>query len=105
MISRVPRVMFRVGQSTQKLKPVGDDLLPYRRLVELQKQMIEMANQHEHAKRACHGLRARMALEIVARQRARQSPIYRFRQTVSAVSKLVSGLAGSAAQFNPFRST
>ena len=97
--------MFRVGESTQKLKPVGDDLLPYRRLVELQKQMIEMANQHEHAKRACLGLRERMALEIVARQRARQSPIHRLRQSASAVSKLVSGLAGSAAQFNPFRST
>jgi hypothetical protein len=97
--------MFQVGESTQKVKPVGDDLLPYRRLVELQKQMIEMANQHEHAKRACHGLRERMALEIVARQLARQSPIHRLRQSASAVSKLVSGWAGSAAQFNPFRST
>ena len=98
-------VMFRVGESTQKMKPVGDDLLPYRRLVELQKQMIEMANQHEHAKRACHGLGERMALEIVARQRARRSPIYRLRQSAAAVSKLVAGLAGSATQFNPFRST
>ncbi len=97
--------MLRAGESTQKLKPIGNDLLPYRRLVELQKQMIEMANQHEHAKRACHGLRERMALEIVARQRARQSPIHRLRQSASAVSKLVSNLAGSAAQFNLFRST
>ncbi len=105
MIQRVQRAMLGAGESTQKMKPVGDELLPYRRLVELQKQMIEMANQHEHAKRACHGLREQMALEIIARQRARQSPIHRLRQSASTVSKLVADLAGSAAQFNPFRST
>lgn len=97
--------MFRVGQTRQKTKPVGDDLLPYRRLVELQKQMIEMANQHEQAKRACHGLREQMALEMTARQRARQSRLHRLRHAASGVFKLVSGLAGNAAQFNPFRST
>jgi len=33
------------------MKKVADDLAPYRRLVELQKQMIELAQQHEQSKR------------------------------------------------------
>ena len=97
--------MFRVGQTTQQTKPVGDDLLPYRRLVELQKQMIEMAHQHKQAKCACHGLREQMALEITARQRARQSRLHRLRYSASGLFRGLSSLALGAAQFNPLRST
>ena len=98
-------MMFGAGHTTREPKSVGDDLLPYRRLVELQKQMIEMAHQHEQAKRACLGLREQMGLEIIARQRARQGPIYRFRQFASGLYPRRSGAALSAAPLNPVRST
>jgi len=39
----------------------AEDLEPYRRLVELQKQMIEMAQQQEQSKRKCDALREQMA--------------------------------------------
>jgi hypothetical protein len=42
------------------LKMVAVDLEPYRRLVELQKQMIELAQQHEHSKRKRDALREQM---------------------------------------------
>lgn len=88
-----------------KQPPTGDDLLPYRRLVELQKQMIEMAHQHEQARRACHGLREQMALEIIARQRARRSWRHRFQQAILGLFKRLANFTLAAAQLNPFRST
>jgi hypothetical protein len=97
--------MFQVGHMTQRTKAVGDELLPYRRLVELQKQMIEMAHQHEKSKRACHGLREQMALSFIARQRARQSPLDRLRLFACRLFPRRSAIVLSTAQFNPFRST
>lgn len=94
-----------VGVTMPKQQSTGDDLLPYRRLVELQKQMIEMAHQHEQARRACHGLREQMAMEIIARQRARQSRRYRLQQSALGLFKRLASIALVAAQLNPFRST
>jgi hypothetical protein len=88
-----------------KPQPAGDDLLPYRRLVELQKQMIEMAHQHEQARRACDVLREQMAGEIIARQRARRSPLHRLQQSTLRLFKRLASFALGAAQLNPFRST
>lgn len=43
---------------------VGNNLEAYRRLVELQKQMIELAQRHEQARRECEALRAQIADEV-----------------------------------------
>ena len=42
------------------------DLEPYRRLIELQKQMIELAQQHERTKRECTALREQLLEEMTA---------------------------------------
>lgn len=100
-----PATINRFGVTMPKPQPAGDDLLPYRRLVELQKQMIEMAHQHERARRACQGLREQMALEIIARQRARQSLRHRCQQVVLGLFSRLASFALAATQLNPFRST
>lgn len=49
-------------------KPVAADREPYRRLIDLQKQMIELVQQHERTKRECTALRKQL-LEEMARPR------------------------------------
>jgi hypothetical protein len=41
-----------------------DDLEPYRRLIQIQKQLAEMAKQNEQTKRECDALREQVAREI-----------------------------------------
>jgi hypothetical protein len=53
----------------QFAKPVADDLEPYRRLIELQKQMIELVRQHERTKRDCTALRERLLEEMTRPRR------------------------------------
>ncbi len=43
-----------------------DDLEPYRQLIKIQKQLVEMAEQHEQTKRECDALRERVASELLA---------------------------------------
>jgi hypothetical protein len=56
--------MARNGKDAQVSDLVRNDLEPYRRLVELQKQMIELAQQHEQSRRECDALRVQVAKEI-----------------------------------------
>jgi hypothetical protein len=46
----------------------------YQRLVELQKQMIRLAQQNERAKQECAELRELVATEVIARTDSRRSP-------------------------------
>jgi len=46
----------------------------YHRLVELQKQMIQLAQQNERAKQKCAELRELVAAEVIARTDSRHSP-------------------------------
>jgi regulator of replication initiation timing len=46
----------------------------YQRLVELQKQMIQLAQQNERAKLECAELRELVATEVIARMDSRRSP-------------------------------
>jgi hypothetical protein len=62
------RAMSRNRKATQSVKHVGDNLEPYRRLVELQKQMIELAQQHEQSRREYEALRVEVAKEIAAKR-------------------------------------
>lgn len=48
---------------------VAKDLEAYRRLVELQKQMIELSQHHEQSRRELEALRTQVAREIAARLR------------------------------------
>ena len=58
-------------------------LAPYHQLVELQKQMIQLAQQNERAKHECAGLRELVATEMISRTEARRS----LRQRTSKILK------------------
>jgi hypothetical protein len=75
--------MSRVSKKTQAGARVKDDLEPYRRLVDLQKQMIELAQQHEQSRRECEALRVQMAKEIAARLREKSGLHRRLRAALS----------------------
>ena len=61
-------------------KTAAKDIEPYRRLVNLQKQMIELAQQHELTKRRRDSLREQITREAVDRRRDRRGLRYRFQQ-------------------------
>ena len=71
--------MSRSGEQSQAGKRGASDLEAYRRLVELQKQMIELSYQHEQSLRECEVLRAQVAREIAARLRGNPSLPQRLR--------------------------
>jgi regulator of replication initiation timing len=52
--------------------PLAGQLEPYQRLVELQKQMIELAQQNERTKQECAKLRERLATEMTSPTKPRQ---------------------------------
>ncbi len=64
--------MFQVVEEVQSSHQVENDLEQYRRLVELQKQMIKLARENEKAKRECAVLREKVAREVVARMARRK---------------------------------
>ena len=63
-------------------KVVGDNLEPYRRLVELQRQMIELAEQHEETRRRRDALQEQMVRENAIHRL--DGPGWRFRLQQSA---------------------
>jgi hypothetical protein len=74
-------------------KTVADDLEPYRRLVELQKQMIELAQQHEQSKRRRDALHEQMVREVVNRRRHRRGWRHRLHQSAANLLIRVPGCA------------
>jgi hypothetical protein len=64
----------------QTIKEVQTDaqsvngLESYQRLVELQKQMIQLAQQNERAKQECAELRELVATEVISRMNSRRNP-------------------------------
>jgi hypothetical protein len=54
----------------QTAKSLADDLEPYRRLIELQKQMIELVQQHEKTKGECAALRTQLLDEMAGSRRS-----------------------------------
>ena len=72
---------------------MADDLEPYRRLVELQKQMIELAQQHEQTKRRRDALREQMVREAFDRQPVSRSLRHRLQQSAAKLLKRVPGFA------------
>ncbi len=77
--------MFQGEKEVTTAKTVDDDLEPYRRLIELQKQMIELVQQHEKTERECAVLRAQLLDEMAGPWRRRQ----RLRQGFSLLKRVV----------------
>jgi hypothetical protein len=77
--------MSRNGKDVRVGKRVGNNLEAYRRLVELQKQMIELAQKHEQARRECEALRAQIEHEVAGSLRDKR---ILDRQLRAAVSRL-----------------
>jgi len=71
--------MFRDDEQLERAKPAVTGLESYRRLIELQKEMIELSQHHERSRRECDALRDVVAREVVEQARVRQSPMGRFR--------------------------
>lgn len=70
--------MYRDGEENQTDNKVAEDLEPYRRLIELQKQMLVLSRQHEQAKRERDMLREEVVQEVADRIRARKSLRHRW---------------------------
>jgi len=61
--------MFQDEEQMQTAKPMSADREPYRRLIELQKQMIELVQRHERTKRECSALREQLLEEMAGPRR------------------------------------
>jgi hypothetical protein len=72
---------------------VAGDLEPYRRLVELQKQMIELAEQHEQSKRKRDALHEQMTREAANRLPGRRGLRHRLQRSAANILKRVPGFA------------
>jgi len=93
--------MLRDDDKLERAKPEVTGLESYRRLIMLQKKMIELSQQHEQAKRERDALRERVAQEVAAQMLARRSRRHRWRGNLINLLKRL-GLFKSA---NPFRFT
>jgi hypothetical protein len=85
----------------QITRPSVDDTEPYRRLVELQKQLIEMARQHKQARRDCDTLREQVAHEIMASLSWRGRLRQRLNRSATAWLKRLSRLLTGAPFLRP----
>ncbi len=83
--------MYRDGEENQPGHRVADDLTPYRRLVELQKEMIALSQKHEHSKREGAELREQVAREVEMLVRRRASFSQRLRRSTA---KFIARLPG-----------
>jgi hypothetical protein len=85
--------MYQGENENSGLNMVADDLEPYRRLVTLQKQMIEAAQQHEQTKRRRDALRELVVRDIGGRRPVRRGLRHRLQQSAVKVLKRVPGFA------------
>ena len=65
--------MARGDNNLEEEKPGATGLESYRRLIELQKQMIELSQHHERSRRECDALRDVVAREVAEQSRGRRS--------------------------------
>jgi len=79
--------MARGANGMQSGKPEDGHLDPYYRLIELQKQMIDLIQQNANAKRECAALREQLAREVEALARSRRSLPNRLRESAAGLVK------------------
>jgi uncharacterized coiled-coil DUF342 family protein len=89
--------MSRGRNENSSGKTAVKDLEPYRRLVELQKQMIELAQHHDQTKRRRDDLHEQMAREIDSRRPVRRGLRHRLQRSAARLLKRVSGLTAEKA--------
>jgi hypothetical protein len=77
--------MARGNNGVKRNGAAKTDLEPYYRLVEMQKQLIELIQQNAHAERACAALREQLAREVEAMARSRRSLPDRLRHSASGL--------------------
>ena len=65
--------MARSNEQLERVKPEVTGLESYRRLIELQKQMIELSQLHEQTKRERDQLQEEVVREVVAQLRAHKN--------------------------------
>jgi hypothetical protein len=94
--------MARYWNDNAEEQTVGDDLEPYRRLVELQKQMIELAQQHEESKRRRDALHELMVREVTDRQFPRRGWRQRLQQTAAKLMQRVPGWTAEKPDLDTF---
>jgi hypothetical protein len=83
--------MARSDDKVERAKPELTGLESYRRLIELQKQMIELSQHHERSRRECEALRTAVTQEVAARQsltgRLRHSATKLFKRSPLALAR------------------
>ena len=84
-------------------QPKDNGLTAYRRLIELQKQMIELGQQHEQSKRDCAELREQVAQAALARRRNGQGVSHRWRESAARLLRRVPGLSVATGPLNVFK--
>jgi hypothetical protein len=76
------------GRETHQHGPgIVADLEPYRRLIETQRALIEMARKHEQTRRECDALREIMARQVMKRPSWTQFMFHRVQQSLFRVIK------------------
>jgi hypothetical protein len=96
--------MVRGVRSMEADKPAGEDLEPYFRLVEMQKQMIDLIQQNAHTRRECAALHEQLVRELAAVARPQRRGLSeRLRQSASGVIQRLLRREGWSAGWNqPF---
>jgi hypothetical protein len=74
-----------------RAQPPRDGLESYRRLIELQKQMIQLSQQHEQSKRECAALREQVVREVRTRRNPGQTLRQRLQRSAGNWLKRVPG--------------
>jgi hypothetical protein len=75
--------MARSGKPLERAKPATTDLESYRRLVELQKEIVELAEQYKLSKRQRDELFAKVVREVDERWQNRNSVRRRLQQAAT----------------------
>ena len=83
--------MSQNGNEKTGVKTAARNLEPYRRLVELQKQMIAMAQRQEQTRRRRDALHEQMVREAAERRHNRRGLKLRLQQSAARLLKVVSG--------------
>jgi len=81
----------------------GDSLAAYRRLIELQRQMIELGQQHEQSKRECATLREHVTRAATARRHEGKSLSHRLRESATRLLRRMPGFSAATNPVNVFK--
>ena len=85
--------MARRDDHSEENKPATTGLDSYRRLIELQRQMIALSQQYEQTRRECDALRDEVVREVADQLKARRSIRHRLHQSAIRYLRLIRGTA------------